>query len=261
LTASGPYSESYSYNEIGNITSKNGVSYTYGTKPHAVTQVGTTAYTYDANGNMNVGTARTWDAENRLTSITKDGVTTTFVYDGDGTRVKKTVGTVSTVYPNQYYEKNLSTSAVTVYYYLGSKLVASSTNGTLSYTLQDHLGSTSASTNSSGVSTSTIKYFPFGATRSTSGTLPTDKEFTGQRLDSTGLYYYGARYYDPMIGRFISPDTIVPDPTNPQALNRYSYVLNNPLKYTDPTGHGWWSILTDVASIGFDVYQLASDPS
>ncbi|MFC1986548.1 RHS repeat-associated core domain-containing protein, partial [Chloroflexota bacterium] len=59
----------------------------------------------------------------------------------------------------------------------------------------------------------------------------------GQRLDDTGLYYYGARYYDVEIGRFISADTIVPDYTNPQALNRYSYVLNNPLKYTDPSGH------------------------
>jgi hypothetical protein len=57
------------------------------------------------------------------------------------------------------------------------------------------------------------------------------------------LYYYNARYYDPKLARFISPDTIVPDPRNPQALNRYSYVLNNPLKYTDPTGHGFFSKL------------------
>jgi RHS repeat-associated protein len=56
-------------------------------------------------------------------------------------------------------------------------------------------------------------------------------------LDDTGLYYYGARYYDAEIGRFISADSIVPDPMNPQAFNRYSYVLNNPVKYTDPTGY------------------------
>jgi RHS repeat-associated protein len=66
--------------------------------------------------------------------------------------------------------------------------------------------------------------------------LGTDKLFTGQRLDDTGLYYYGARYYDPTIGRFISPDSIVQSPNNPQSLNRYSYCLNNPLRYTDPTG-------------------------
>jgi len=67
--------------------------------------------------------------------------------------------------------------------------------------------------------------------------VPTDKKFTGQRLDNSGLYYYGARYYDAGIGRFISSDTIVPEPFNPQSLNRYSYTLNNPLKYTDPSGH------------------------
>ena len=65
-----------------------------------------------------------------------------------------------------------------------------------------------------------------GDCRNSQGDLGTDKLFTGQRLDDTGLYYYGARYYDPTIGRFISPDTVVPDFTNPQAYNRYSYVLN-----------------------------------
>jgi RHS repeat-associated protein len=67
--------------------------------------------------------------------------------------------------------------------------------------------------------------------------MPTDRKFTGQRLDQTGLYYYGARYYDANIGRFISPDSIVPDPSNPQSLNRYSYCLNNPLRFIDPSGH------------------------
>jgi RHS repeat-associated protein len=66
-----------------------------------------------------------------------------------------------------------------------------------------------------------------------------DKLFTGQRLDSTGLYYYGARYYDATIGRFISADTIVPDPANPQAYNKYSYCINNPLSCIDPSGHDY----------------------
>jgi RHS repeat-associated protein len=66
--------------------------------------------------------------------------------------------------------------------------------------------------------------------------IPTDKLYTGQRLDGTGLYYYNARYYDPTIGRFISPDNTIPDVNNPQAFNRYSYVVNNPIKYVDPSG-------------------------
>ncbi len=74
--------------------------------------------------------------------------------------------------------------------------------------------------------------------RTTEGMLPTDYTFTGQKLDtSSGLLYYGARYYDAAIGRFAQPDSIVPNPYNPQSLNRYSYVLNNPVRYTDPTGH------------------------
>ena len=52
-----------------------------------------------------------------------------------------------------------------------------------------------------------------------------------------GLYYYNARYYAPSLGRFLSADTLVPDPQNPQSLNRYAYVLNRPLNYSDPTGH------------------------
>ncbi len=66
----------------------------------------------------------------------------------------------------------------------------------------------------------------------------TDRQFTGQVNDgATGLYYYNARYYDPTLHRFIQADTIVPDPSDPQTLNRYAYTLNNPVKYTDPTGH------------------------
>jgi RHS repeat-associated protein len=88
---------------------------------------------------------------------------------------------------------------------------------------------------STGTLDSSIAYFPFGATRT--GSVNTVKEFTGQRLDQTGLYYYNARYYDPLIGRFISPDSATPDLMNPQSFNKYTYCFNNPLKYRDPNGH------------------------
>jgi len=66
----------------------------------------------------------------------------------------------------------------------------------------------------------------------------TDKLFTGQRkMADLDIYHYGARFYNPKLGRFLSPDTIVPEYINPQGWNRYSYALNNPLRYTDPTGH------------------------
>ncbi len=84
-----------------------------------------------------------------------------------------------------------------------------------------------------------------------------DYRFTDQELDAeNGLYNYNARLYDPFIGRFISPDTIVPEPFNPQSLNRYSYCLNNPLVYVDPSGHIAWSNLFD--KIGSMFSSLAS---
>jgi RHS repeat-associated protein len=68
--------------------------------------------------------------------------------------------------------------------------------------------------------------------------------------DESGLYYYGARYYDPKLGRFITPDTIVQAPSNPQTLNRYTYCNNNPVNLIDPTGHKWkWSNIIKAAAI------------
>jgi RHS repeat-associated protein len=111
-------------------------------------------------------------------------------------------------------------------------------NSTLYYILKDHLGSASVVTNSSGVAVGEQRYYPYGETRLSTGTIYTDRLFTGQReITSLGIYHYGARFYSTKLGRFLSADSIVPGAANPQAWNRYSYVLGNPLKYIDPTGH------------------------
>ncbi len=118
--------------------------------------------------------------------------------------------------------------------------VETSTQNDVYYLHGDHLGSASLATDSHGavVPNSPTRYYPSGETRYGGGGLPTDWRFTGQiQEESLGLYDYGARFYDPSLNRFISADTIVPSPGNPQSLNRYSYVLNNALKYTDPMGH------------------------
>ena len=78
---------------------------------------------------------------------------------------------------------------------------------------------------------------PYGAVRWSDGTLPTDYGHTGQRADTTGLMYYHARYYDAALGRFVSADTVVPDPSRPRDLNRYAYAANSPLRFVDPSGH------------------------
>jgi len=83
-----------------------------------------------------------------------------------------------------------------------------------------------------------LAYYPYGGTRINTGTVNVPYKYTGKELDaSTGLYFYEARYHDPALGRFITADTIVPNPRDPQDLNRYTYAGNNPLLYTDPTGH------------------------
>ena len=72
---------------------------------------------------------------------------------------------------------------------------------------------------------------------SSSGTLQTDRTYTDQKQDGTGLHYYNARYYDSALGTFLSPDTLVPDAGRVVDYNRFLYVRGNPLKYNDPSGH------------------------
>jgi len=127
---------------------------------------------------------------------------------------------------------------VTKYYYFNSQRVAVRRGGVLHYLHGDHLGSTSLATDASGAKVSRVLYYPYGETRYSEGALPTDYQYTGQRHETGfGLYDYNARYYDPLLGRFISADTVVPEPSEPQDLNRYAYVRNNPLRFVDPSGH------------------------
>ncbi|MBV6397142.1 MAG: hypothetical protein HFACDABA_02747 [Anaerolineales bacterium] len=110
---------------------------------------------------------------------------------------------------------------------------------TLNYLLSDHLGSSSVTTDENGIQTAQAMYKTFGETRYFIGDLKTDYTFTGQREEaSLGLYFFVARWLDPSLGRFTSPDTIVPTSTQgTQAWDRYAFVNNNPVRYTDPTGH------------------------
>ncbi len=92
--------------------------------------------------------------------------------------------------------------------------------------------------NAGGSLVSTLRYTAFGEIRATSGATNTDYRYTGQREESElGLYFYVARFYDPALGRFIQADTIVPGVGNPMAWDRYAYVQNNPVNFSDPTGH------------------------
>jgi RHS repeat-associated protein len=117
--------------------------------------------------------------------------------------------------------------------------VAMREGSTFSYFLTDNLGSVVGVTDSSGTLVSESRYLPFGETRSDVGTInQTDFGYTFQRnLTDTGLMDYNARFYDPTIGKFVQPDTLVSSVGSSQGLNRYTYTYNNPVNSTDPSGN------------------------
>ena len=179
-----------------------------------------------------------------------DETVTTFVYDGNGERVMKTVTTPShpdqvTIYIGKHYVcqgtdvNNLSCAKFI--FANGQRIAMAQVENPTSVTFfhSDHLGSASLVTDENGAVEQELAYYPFGDTQVNSSTQNVDVayKYTGKERDSsTGLYDYHARLYDPYLGRFISPDVLVPNPGNPQDLNRYSYVRNNPLLYVDPNG-------------------------
>jgi RHS repeat-associated protein len=123
----------------------------------------------------------------------------------------------------------MNIGVITIIYLLGDHSLACA---------RDRLGSQAITTSSSGTLSAEIRYYPWGKDRYTSGTTPTNYKFTGQRYENAlGLYFYNSRWYDPMMGRFIQADTIVPGGI--QGLDRYAYTANNPLKYIDPSGHDY----------------------
>jgi RHS repeat-associated protein len=105
------------------------------------------------------------------------------------------------------------------------------------YLLTDHLGSTTVSYRSDGVDTRFQSYKPWGEMRQGGNSLPTDRTFTGQRWEEVGLYYFNARWYDGALGRFAQADTVIPNPFFATAYDRYAYVYNSVMRFTDPTGH------------------------
>jgi RHS repeat-associated protein len=225
----------------------------------------TAQYQYDPMGQMTTDgeTCYEYNDIHKLKAV-KDCYTgdlqEEYVFDFDGTRIIKKVyehGTLTeTIYqPTDSYETRVDTqtgeTTNTIYYRVNGELVASKqtpeatpTATQTVYYHNDHLQSTSTLTDQQGNVLETTEYKPYGDTLGTTDTTgqalansQSKYQFTGQEKDQTGLYYYGARYYDPNLKRFTSADSLLPDPYDPQQLNRYSYVRNNPIKYVDPSGN------------------------
>jgi RHS repeat-associated protein len=230
-------------------------------------RITTSGYAYDSSGNLIDDTVHdyTFDAENKIVKV---DTVTAYRYDGDGQRVRKLVGEntrfVYGVTGGLIAEYDGSSGNLTKQYVNGGGLQATITpsDGTR-YTTADHLGSPRIVTNSSGGVVSRNDYMPFGEELSngiggrTSGmgygaTDGVRQQFTGKERDvETGLDYFLARYLSSDQGRFSSADPIqmtLDRMSDPQTINLYVYVRNNPLRFIDPTG-------LDTYGLGFDAEE------
>ena len=257
----GPVNKSYTYDALGNFTNKSDVgNYSYtgcGGRPHAVCATSgavTTSFTYDGNGNQLTGNGRTqtWTSFNKVKTVTKGTTTSTFAYGADDQRISKVYGTDTIHYVGKLYDKVTSGSyqGHQHYLYAGSNLVGvyisrnqGSPTAFMTYYHGDHLGSIDTVTGEAGGVAARFSFDAWGRPRNPSGTdnASASSDYRGftkhEHDDEVGLINMNAREYDPVIGRFISADTIVGNNVPSQALNRYDYANNNPLSLIDPSGH------------------------
>lgn len=265
----------YGYDAVGNIGKKsdfstntaNAYSYTGGNcggganavKSVALAAGGTRTYCYDANGNLtsdNAGLAIQYDHQNLPVTAARGALKDWFRYGSDGQRTRSWGSDGARVYlPG--YEHRTDTGETKVY--IGDYTVISTTGATrkVEYLLKDRLGSVDAVANSSGAVIETRGYDAFGKPRDgtwnnltpakIASVAVTPKGFTQhEHLNQLELIHMNGRAYDYNLGRFTGVDPFIQFPLNSQSLNPYSYILNNPLSGTDPTGYA--SCSTDASA-------------
>ena len=212
-----------------------------------------------------------WNAENQMTGTTDESLTVNYTYGADGKRASKYTHSRETLYFNDYWVWHIDSATrsrggkVTKNIYLGTERVASRIGSYNTYDGEerentffyhpDHLGSAQLVTDHSGNEYQRLEYTPYGETwmdlkSETSLITKLPYKFSAKELDEeTGLYYYGARYLDPKMSRWISADPAMNTGeyfSNPDAgmggiynhvnFNLYHYAGNNPINYTDPDG-------------------------
>ena len=187
-----------------------------------------------------VTTTYTWDARNRLTGISRTGLTASFIYDGLGRRKSKTInGTTTGVWydGNDVYAE--LTGAIPLATYIRGLSIDEPyirKGASDEFYETDALGTSIALTNAAGTSQTTYTYEPFGNTTQTGTTSSNTFQYTGREKDGTVLFYYRARYYHPALQRFMGED---PLKFSSGGANFYEYVTNNPTNLIDPTGLTW----------------------
>jgi RHS repeat-associated protein len=251
-----PYKHTYGYSVDGNMVTRveNSATSTYtypaanADRHHAPTKVvtgsTTDTYTWGDNGELRSRTVSgqtdtfTWDADHRLASISGPGGTVSNLYDTDGQRFLRTTPTGRTLYfAGQEISAKLdgtNVRAVRTYSLDGTVIATRSPSG-VDYLGVDQEASTETAFTSGGGLETSRAYNPYGERRS-GGEFDSDRGWIGQiEDDSTKLSYLNARYYDPNIGVFLSPDPVL-QLDSPKSLNRYAYANNNPVTFTDGSG-------------------------
>jgi RHS repeat-associated protein len=268
-----PQVKIFAYSAIGNMLSKSDVgTYSYPAAgsplPHAVMNVSggsiSSTFTYDANGNQTAGQGRSivYTSYNKPASITQGTRTISFLDDSEHQRFKQVTPEGSTLYIAAFgvlaevQNPGTTTQKWTEYLSVGNAKVGmrviQTASATLStrYFLTDHLGSISVLTDENGNVVERLSFDAWGKRRNADGTddvtgsitSQTTRGFTGEEELSVGsLVHLNGRVYDALLARFTSADPTVTDPMNMQGWNRYSYVGNDPLAFTDPNGFSWLS--------------------
>lgn len=286
----------YQYDKLGNLMFKTGIGdYVYSNQqagPHAVTKANGLNYQYDANGNMLRAWADgsqqnerelEWSEFNKPTKITRNGKTVEFFYDANHNRyLKKNSDGIETFYFGKSYERVTDSNTGIVqhkhFIYADGKLIALNTHTDdgenklkdkqTRYLHYDALNSVDMITDGYGVVVERRSYDTWGKQRKVAwredGPLDvvqqaiTNRGYTGhEEIVEVGLVHMNGRIYDQELGRFVSPDPIVQAPYVTNSFNRYAYVMNNPLKYTDPTGYLWDSVKSAARSVGRAISRAA----
>jgi RHS repeat-associated protein len=235
-----------SYDQAGNILSDNngdGNSYLYDAEGRicaaqtpAVDGINIwTGYVYDAEGRrVAKGTITSWSCDSSTNGFGASANETDYVLDQSGHQVTEMAsdanGTMAWAHTNVWAGGQLiaTYSAITD--------ANGQADGALHFYFNDWLGTRRIQTDYAGVVEQTCASLPYGDQKSCAP-MPTENLFTGKERDSeSGNDYFGARYYASSMGRFMSPDPVGGSLSNPQSLNRYAYVVNNPLRNVDPTG-------------------------